>query len=129
MAGTQIESRQFGDAAIALIGQQQWLGALSDRVQTAVGSAFEAGGQMGRRVRDFLHGTWLGHPIHPALTDVPLGAWTTALVLDAADGRDDGFARAADAAIGLGIAGAAAAAITGLTDWQHTAGADRRVGM
>lgn len=34
------------------------------------------------RARGFLHGVWLGHPFHPLLTDIPIGAWTTALVLD-----------------------------------------------
>jgi len=80
-------------------------------------------------VRDFLHGTWLGHPLHPALTDIPLGGWTIALALDAAGDRNKGVARAADTAIGVGIAGAVGAAVTGLTDWHHTTGGDRRVGL
>ena len=29
-----------------------------------------------RRLKIFLNGTWAGHPLHPALTDVPIGAWT-----------------------------------------------------
>jgi nitrite reductase/ring-hydroxylating ferredoxin subunit/uncharacterized membrane protein len=122
--------RQIGEAAIEVIERQDWLDAIADRLQKAVTGAFQAGGDAGRRVRDFLHGTWLGHPLHPALTDVPLGAWTTALVLDAAAGRShNGIARAADRAIGLGIVGAVGAAVTGLTDWQHTTGGDRRLGM
>ena len=42
-------------------------------------------GERGRRLQGVLHGTWLGHPIHPALTDVPLGAWTAGLALDGID--------------------------------------------
>ena len=121
--------RQLGETAIETIERQDWLDVIADRLQKAVTGAFQAGGDAGRRVRDFLHGTWLGHPLHPALTDVPLGAWTTALVLDAATSRDNGTAQAADAAIGIGIVGAVGSAVTGLTDWQHTTGGDRRVGM
>jgi nitrite reductase/ring-hydroxylating ferredoxin subunit/uncharacterized membrane protein len=129
MAISQNKGSQIGDGALALVERQEWLDVVGDRLQKAVGAAFQAGGEMGRRVRDFLHGTWLGHPFHPVLTDIPLGAWTAALVLDAASPRDRGLARAADVAIGVGIAGATGAALTGLTDWQHTAGGDRRVGV
>jgi nitrite reductase/ring-hydroxylating ferredoxin subunit/uncharacterized membrane protein len=121
--------RQIGETAIEAIERQDWLDVIGDPLQKAVSAAFEIGGDAGRRVRDFLHGTWLGHPLHPAITDVPLGAWTTALVLDAAGGHNEGIARAADTAIGVGIAGAVGAAVTGLTDWQHTVGGDRRVGL
>ena len=49
-------------------------------------------------VRDVLHGVWFGHPLHPVLTDVPIGAWTSAAVLDllpgtGPDGSDDGGTR------------------------------------
>src|SRR5262245_30798020 len=120
---------QVGAEAVDILERQEWLDVVGDRLQQAVGAAFQAGGEAGRRVRDFLHGTWLGHPLHPALTDIPLGAWITALVLDVAGARDRGVARAADTAIGVGIAGAVGAAVTGLTDWQHTTGGDRRVGV
>src|SRR5262245_66674735 len=100
-AATQTEVQPLGDAALELVEKQEWLDIVSDRVQKAVAAVYKAGGEGGRRVRDFLHGTWLGHPLHPALTDVPLGAWTTALMLDAASQRDGGsLARAADTAIG-----------------------------
>ena len=62
---------------------------------------------VGRRAKDFLNGTWLGHPLHPALTDIPIGAWTTTLVVDAlAVGRWKKLDRAAEAAVSVGIAGA-----------------------
>jgi len=125
----EIHVRQIGEAAIEAIERQDWLDVIGDRLQKAVAAAFEVGGDAGRRVRDVLHGTWLGHPLHPAVTDVPLGAWATALVLDAAGGSNNGMARAADTAIGVGIAGAVGSALTGLTDWQHTTGGDRRVGL
>src|SRR5215208_1044560 len=33
-------------------------------------------------VKDILSGTWLGHPLHPPLTDLVIGAWTSAALLD-----------------------------------------------
>jgi hypothetical protein len=55
----------------------------------------EAVKAMPQPVRDVLDGVWLGNPLHPALTDVPLGAWTTALVLDFAGSEAADDARAA----------------------------------
>jgi nitrite reductase/ring-hydroxylating ferredoxin subunit/uncharacterized membrane protein len=88
------------------------------------------GNRPGQRVKDVLNGTWFGHPLHPPLTDVPLGAWTTALVLDALTlTRRRKFDRAAEAAIAVGIVGACGAVITGLADWSDTSGEPRRVGV
>src|SRR5262245_27358050 len=111
-AATQTKAQPLGDAALELVEKQEWLDAVGDRLQRAVDTVYRAGGEGGRRVRDFLHGTWLGHPLHPALVDVPLGAWTTAFVLDTIGADRRGFARAADSAIALGLAGGAAAAVT-----------------
>ena len=67
-------------------------------------------------VKDVLHGVWLGHPLHPVLTDLPIGFWTSAVVLDLVGGRD---ARpAADALVGIGVAAALPTAATGLADWS-----------
>jgi nitrite reductase/ring-hydroxylating ferredoxin subunit/uncharacterized membrane protein len=118
-------------AMLDVIDRQVWLDRLGERLQRAVVRAFTAGGPRGRQVRDLLHGTWLGHPLHPALTDVPLGAWTAALVLDLLGGLTGrrAFGRGADAAVALGLAGALGAAAAGLTDWQHLAARPRRVGL
>jgi nitrite reductase/ring-hydroxylating ferredoxin subunit/uncharacterized membrane protein len=92
---------------------------------------FERAGDTGQSIKNFLHGTWLGHPLHPVVTDVPIGAWTAALVMDAMEemsGRD-GFGRGADTAIAVGLAGAVSAAVTGLTDWGSTDGRARRIGL
>src|SRR5204862_466123 len=64
-------------------------------------------------VADALHGTWLGHPLHPALTDVPVGAWVGAAVLDAVPDQE----AAATALVGLGLAAAVPSAVTGYNDW------------
>jgi nitrite reductase/ring-hydroxylating ferredoxin subunit/uncharacterized membrane protein len=100
-------------------------------LQPAVKRAFDSLGPARSGIKNFLHGTWLGHPLHPVTTDLPLGAWTAALLLDAmdCDGRRTGLARAADASLALGVAGALGAAATGLTDWAETDARPRRLGV
>jgi nitrite reductase/ring-hydroxylating ferredoxin subunit/uncharacterized membrane protein len=129
MATPQRKWQRLGEAAVENLERQDWLEPLAENVQRTVVAAFQAAGETGRRVRDFLHGTWLGHPLHPVLTDIPLGAWTVAAVLDLKGGNNGHKDRAADAAIGIGLAGAAGAAVTGLTDWQHTSAEERRLGL
>jgi len=114
-----------------VVDRQEALDRLSDQIQPLVRDAFKSAGPAGREVKNMLHGTWLGHPLHPALTDVPLGAWTAALALDAMEsisGRRE-LAAGADAAIAVGLVGAAGAAVTGLTDWSETNGRARKVGI
>lgn len=73
-----------------------------------------------RPVKDFLNGTWLGHPLHALLTDVPIGALTLALVLDFF-GQQTG----ADIAIAVGVLSMVAAAVAGFADYADTDGAAR----
>ena len=115
----------------AWLSEQDWLDSAADRLQPAVKSFFDALGPARPAVKNFLHGTWLGHPLHPVLTDIPLGAWTATLLLDALGDRrgHSGIARAADASLALGLAGALGSAITGLTDWSETDARPRRVGV
>jgi nitrite reductase/ring-hydroxylating ferredoxin subunit/uncharacterized membrane protein len=115
-----------------LLADQKWIDGIADAVQPAVKSAFDGLGPARRGAKNFLHGTWLGHPLHPVLTDIPIGAWTVTLLLDALDeeGRaGKGLRRASDASLVLGLAGAAGAAVTGLTDWSETDARPRRTGM
>jgi nitrite reductase/ring-hydroxylating ferredoxin subunit/uncharacterized membrane protein len=102
---------------------------VAEPLSKAVRGAYEAAGPAGQRAKNALHGVWLGHPLHPVFTDVPLGAWTTALALDAASNGDPGMRRAATFAIGVGLTGAVGAAVTGLTDWSETDGQSRRAGL
>ncbi len=83
------------------------------------------------QLKSFLKGVWLGHPLHPAITDIPIGAWTTAVVVDAttSDHTDDGYARAAETAITVGLIGAIGSAVTGLTDFSDIKGKQRRLGL
>lgn len=112
---------------IGALEGQDWLRKAADATQPPLHEALTRLGPL----KDVLHGTWLGHPLHPALTDVPVGAWTTALALDALAGSSEESAMgdAADLAIGVGLAGAVAAAVTGATDWSETSGRARNVGL
>ena len=74
-------------------------------------------------LRSFLHGTWLGHPLHPLLTDVPVGGLTIALILDLL-GIYDG----ANWATLLGFGGLILAAIAGFVDLDETDGKARQYG-
>jgi nitrite reductase/ring-hydroxylating ferredoxin subunit/uncharacterized membrane protein len=107
-----------------------WLDQLGDQLQQLVSAAFDSLGPDTRGLKNLLHGTWLGHPLHPVMTDVALGGWTVAAALDALDSvtDDDAFATGADAALALGLLGALGAASTGANDWQHTTGTARRRG-
>ncbi len=122
---------ESAESALAVIGRQHWLDRAGSGMQAIAARAFTRKSLAGRRIKNALHGTWLGHPLHPALTDVPLGAWTAAMLLDSAalaSGRR-ALSEAADAAIAVGLAGAVGAAITGLNDWQHTDYGPRRTGV
>ena len=121
MAETNLDS--FAD--------QPWLDEVGKPLSEMVLALFRSGGAAGQAAKNALHGVWLGHPLHPVLTDVPIGAWTTALALDAREVAtgDAGYGRAADFAVGLGLAAALGAAFTGLTDWSETQGKSRRLGL
>lgn len=80
-----------------------------------------------RPVRNLLSGTALGHPAHPLLTDLPIGAWSMATLLDLVGGR--AAEPAADLLVVTGMATAVPTAATGLNDWSDTKGAARRVGQ
>ena len=73
-----------------------------------------------RPIKDFLNGTWLGHPVHSALTDVPIGALTVALVLDIL-----GQTVAADVTLLVAVLAIIAAAVAGLADYTDTDGTAR----
>ena len=66
-----------------MIRKQGWLEGGARFIQIGVWGFYRALGPIGPALRDLLHGSRvLGHPLHPALTDLPLGAWTAAVVMD-----------------------------------------------
>ena len=81
-------------------------------------------------VKNALSGTYLGHPVHPLLTDVPIGTWTSALLLDLFGGSESD--EAAERLVAAGILAALPTAISGYSDWADTAMSNpraRRVGI
>ncbi|WP_375429787.1 Rieske 2Fe-2S domain-containing protein [uncultured Friedmanniella sp.] len=74
--------------------------------------------------RHVASGTPIGHPLHPLLVAIPIGAWSSALAFDAL-GDDDG----ASTLIALGVVTALPTMYTGLSDWSYTEGAEKRVGF
>ena len=111
------------------INGQGWLDAFGEVIQKIVGAAYGALGAPGRFLKDVAHGTkGLGHPLHPALTDVPLGAWTVAVAADLLHYAVPSLPTAVgDVALGFGLVGALGSAITGYTDHHETDGHERRV--
>jgi nitrite reductase/ring-hydroxylating ferredoxin subunit/uncharacterized membrane protein len=100
---------------------------IAEGVQPKVQEAVDAGGTTARNVLD---GVWFEAPLHPALTDVPVGSWTAALVFDGLDAATGSRAtrNAADASLAVGVVGGLAAATTGLSDWRYLSGGSRRMG-
>jgi nitrite reductase/ring-hydroxylating ferredoxin subunit/uncharacterized membrane protein len=77
------------------------------------------------RFRDGLHGVWLGHPLHPLLVQIPIGAWLSAAILDLSrDGE-----RQARRLIGTGLVASVPAALAGSTDWAEQHEQQMRVGV
>lgn len=78
--------------------------------------------------RDFLHGVWLGHPLHPVLAQVPTGAWLSATLLDGWPDRGPDAGRASRRLVLLGLAASVPAALAGAADWSEQHEQQMRVG-
>ena len=118
------------ETVIRALGDQEWIDSLATPAQTVIRQLFDAAGRGGAELKKFLHGSALGHPLHPALIDLPLGAWTLAAILDGVElARGSKNGGAGDTAIAIGLAGAVAAAVTGVTDWSETDGRAKRIGL
>jgi nitrite reductase/ring-hydroxylating ferredoxin subunit/uncharacterized membrane protein len=119
--GVALMSPSLHDVAAA-IGRVEALDRLATPLRRVVERATAS-----RAVKDALSGTWLGHPLHPVLTDIPIGSFTSASVLDLLGGRQG--RRAADLLVALGLISAVPTAAAGLSDWSDTDGDDTRVGV
>ena len=106
---------------------------LSDGLQHIIQVVVGAHRKPPRRLKSLLNGTWLGHPLHPAITDVPITAWITTAVFDVlwliSPVTFAWAARGAEVTALIGLLAALGAIVTGLTDWSDTYGAERRVGL
>jgi nitrite reductase/ring-hydroxylating ferredoxin subunit len=106
----------------ARIEAMEWLESGSEWLGTALRPVRE--GRVGARVFDLLHGRIMGHALHPALSDLPIGLGAGAILLDLAGEHD------AAGIMGAGIVvSSVAAAATGVADWSVSDGRDRRVGL
>src|SRR5919204_695518 len=114
-----------------LLRRQDWMEGIADAVQKLVGGAYALLGPLGRPLKDIAHGTTvLRHPLHPALTDAPLGAWLTGVILDyAARFYHVIPVQAGDIALAFGTLAALGAALTGYTDFHETYGLERRAAL
>lgn len=100
-----------------------WLDPVAEAIQGIVGAVLKP---FGNGVKSFLHGTWLGHALHPLLTDVPVGAWTAAVLADIVFLTGHLPRGAGDFAVFIGTLAAFATAVTGFTDYHETYGHERR---
>lgn len=98
-----------------------------DRVATPLGKLVKRLAPPKTRVKDLLSGSWLGHPLHPLLTDIPIGSFTSATVLDLIGGP--AAEKPADRLVDLGLAASVATAAAGAADWSDTYGEENRVGV
>jgi nitrite reductase/ring-hydroxylating ferredoxin subunit/uncharacterized membrane protein len=105
--------------ALDALGRIEGLDALARPLRDAVRAA-----PLGE-ARDVLRGTWLGHPLHPTLVQLPIGAWTSAAVLDLVPGER----RAATGLIALGLLGAGPSAVAGWVDWAAQPPEQQRTGL
>jgi nitrite reductase/ring-hydroxylating ferredoxin subunit/uncharacterized membrane protein len=124
--------RRIQSHVLATLGRQTWLDRPTYRLEHVLTFVFASFGRHRERIANALHGTWLGHPLHPALTSLPTGAVATTLALDAMSmlpGRGRRFRDASRSALAVGIIGCLGALATGLTDWQHTHAESRRTGL
>ncbi|MGA3030152.1 MAG: DUF2231 domain-containing protein [Candidatus Limnocylindrales bacterium] len=102
-----------------------------DRLGRWVADVTDAFYRRARPLQSLLTGTWLGHPIHPMITGVAIGAWTVVAAFDAIGIAvpSAGLSGAAAVALWLGVAAAAVSVLSGLTDFKDTYGLEQRVGI
>lgn len=112
---------------------QPFVERFSDGLQHAIQIVIGAQRKPPRLLKSLLHGTFLGHPLHPAITDIPIGAWMIAAIFDiiwlVSPVNYDWAARGALVAVLIGLIGALSAAATGLADWSDSYGAERTTGL
>jgi nitrite reductase/ring-hydroxylating ferredoxin subunit/uncharacterized membrane protein len=118
------------DDLVVWVDQLGWLRAVNDWLTAALVPFRER--HQDNLALELMHGgRWAGHPLHPALSDLPVGLWTGATLLDMTDlgpaagpGLD-----AAGVLSAAGIVASCATALTGLTDWTVSNEQDRRIGL
>src|SRR4051794_11112712 len=110
---------------VKAIENQPFIERTAEPVHEAVSRALERA----PLVRKALHGDWLGHSLHAALTDIPVGAWTTGVLLDIRAAGDRKYRRSADAVHTIGLVSSLGAALAGIADWTYVRGDAKRLGF
>jgi len=110
------------DAIAERLERLELLDPLADLLQRGVRAAVPPD----TMAKDVLSGTWLGHPLHPPLTDVVVGTWTGAWLLDTIGKRSRS---ASELLLAAGILAALPTAAAGASDWADLRGGTRRVGL
>jgi nitrite reductase/ring-hydroxylating ferredoxin subunit/uncharacterized membrane protein len=110
------------------IRKQSWVEPIGTAAEKATAATYRALGPAGPPLRNLLHGTYLlRHPLHPAITDIPIGAWTVGVVADYAAHFTHAIPESAgDIALIVGLLFALLAFVTGITDFLDTFGLERR---
>ena len=117
-------------AGHALTKSWKWLDGVAGVFEAIVNGFYKIPGTGG--IKTLLHGTWpLGHPLHPAITDITIGAYTAAFALDMfyLYSGDATLTKAADFTITVAFISSLIAILSGLTDWKDTFGEEKRTGM
>jgi nitrite reductase/ring-hydroxylating ferredoxin subunit/uncharacterized membrane protein len=115
---------------LTAIAAWPWLRTAEEQVTAVVEPLYDR--HRGDLAVELMHGgRWAGHSLHAALSDLPIGFYAGALVLDALGKDVPGRGRLDPAATlsAVGIAAATVTAATGVTDWAVSDGEDRRVGL
>ncbi|OCG73181.1 Rieske 2Fe-2S domain-containing protein [Microbacterium sediminis] len=112
----------LGQALIHRIQRARGLDQVAEKVSGSVSAVTRP-----TPVKNALSGSWLGHQLHPVLTDLPIGAWGAATALDLTAGEEG--AAAARRLVGMGLIASAPTALAGASDWSDTNGKDKRVGL
>jgi nitrite reductase/ring-hydroxylating ferredoxin subunit len=108
--------------AVGQLEEMHWLDSVGDEISKALAPVLE--NPAARPVVDALHGAWLGHALHPALSDLPIGFWSSSALVDVG-----GRGVAAGMLTAAGIVSSVATALTGVADWTATHGRERRLAL
>ncbi len=99
------------------IANQSWIDQAADPLQRGVRAVLDRTPTLA----SVLHGDFLGHPLHAIMTDIPIGSWSAAIVMDIFElTGSKKLRRAADVTTTIGLVGALGAVLPGLADWSTT---------
>lgn len=131
MSESQSETVQVAEAAPAT--KPPAVERISDSLQNGIKVLIGSNRKPPRLFKSFLHGVWLRHPLHPLLSDVPIGSWLLTALFDIIwlinPGANAWAARAAEGTAIFGALAGLAAVATGLADWSDSYGSERTVGF